>query len=444
MSNSKGLTVVERAKVAIGASEREKELRELVTHSTHITEIKNAAGREQCHGAAMALRTQRTGIRKIGKEARDDATKFSKAVINREDELVAIIEPEEQRLIALRDAWDEAREVEKRAKVEAEQRRIAAIRAKIAEIERRPAQMIGKTSVEIEAALVALEGEPITVNGFAELTGEAEQTRGLSAQCMAELRDRMRAQEIEAQRLAEERAKFERAQAAAAERARHEAAARAEQERKDAEARATREAAERAQREAEDAARREREAREDAERRAAIKAEEQRLAAERAEVARRQAELDRADRERREREATALREMEEASARIERERVERESAENLAARLAAGHTGGRWSVGRGCIVTDEPIPGNVAGRDDVKYYGGHLIAESIFRPADAHLIAAAPALLRIAQAISDLNYDSRISLPMDVCADLDRAIEAATCAKPDSNVVRIGKEKIVA
>ncbi|HEP6279877.1 TPA: hypothetical protein VDA67_006478, partial [Burkholderia vietnamiensis] len=46
------LTVVERAAVALTSSERETSLRELVAKSTDMVEIKNAAARDQVHGAA--------------------------------------------------------------------------------------------------------------------------------------------------------------------------------------------------------------------------------------------------------------------------------------------------------------------------------------------------------------------------------------------------------
>jgi len=61
---------------------------------------------------------------------------------------------------------------------------------------------------------------------------------------------------------------------------------------------------------------------------------------------------------------------------------------------AAKHTPGPWRVSSspyGAVVCDTPIGGH--GHDDVKHYGGHLIAESIHRDADMALIAAAPQLL---------------------------------------------------
>lgn len=298
-NESTELTVIERAALALGTSERETQLALLVSESSTIVAIKNNAGRDQCHSAAMKLRTTRVEIEKAGKAAREDATAFSKAVIAEEKRLVAITGPEEERLLVLRDAWDEAREAERREKVEAEARRIAGIRAKIDEIRACVSIAVGKSSAEIEGAIIALVDEKIDTDGFAEMTGDAEQARGETLDKLRAMYDAALAQEAEARRVAEERAELERQRAAleaeqkriAAERAeqeRRDAAARAEQERKDAEARAAREAEERTRRDAEEAARREALAKADAIMRTEREAHDQRMAAERAELQLRQ------------------------------------------------------------------------------------------------------------------------------------------------------------
>jgi hypothetical protein len=398
MTTTTELTVVERAAVALASTERETSLRDLVAKSTDLVEVKNAAARDQVHSAAMTLRTARTDIQKAGKAARDDA----KAVISEENRLIEIVEPEEKRLLGLRDAWDEAREAEKRAKLEAEQRRVAAIREHIDDIRAIAVRMVSCASYVIAAEIEDLEALGITLDRFAELTGEAEAVRGATLDKLRELHAAAVAQEAEQKRLAAEREALERQRAELAEQQRQEAEARAARERDEAAARAEQERIDRERREAEEAARRAQQEREDEARRAAIAAEEQRLAAERAEMARRQEELDRAEREQREREEAAAREAAEAAAQAERDRVARERAENRAAMLAPGHTGGTWSIGKtgGCIVTTAEIAGCPgSGHNDAEYYGGNLICESVYRPADAHLIAAAPALLAALQAM---------------------------------------------
>jgi hypothetical protein len=106
---------------------------------------------------------------------------------------------------------------------------------------------------------------------------------------------------------------------------------------------------------------------------------------------RRQAELDRAEREARAREEAALREMAEAEAKAERDRVERDRAENLAARNAPEITGGEWFMRGTEILTTVKIAGCAGtGHNDSRYYEeGALLAESVWRPADAHVMAAA-------------------------------------------------------
>lgn len=401
------LTVIERAAIALSTSERETELRALVTKSNDIVEIKNSAGRDQCHAAAMLLRTARTSIRKVGKDARDDATKFSKAVIAEEDRLVALIEPEETRLLGMRDAWDEAREAEKRAKLEAEQRRVAAIREHIDDIRSFAQRAVGAPSASIAMWIEELQELGITLDRFAELTGEAEAMRGMTLDKLRELHAASVAQEAEAARLAAEREELERQRTELAAQREREEAERAERERVEAAARAEQERIDRERREAEEAERRAHQEREDAERRAAIAAEEKRLAEQQAEMARRQAELDRAEREQREREEAAAQEAAEAAAQAERDRVARQRAENRTAMLAPEPTGGNWTAKSGCVVTDVPIPGCVGGGfDDVEHYGGYLIAESIYRPADGYVLAAAREMLETLQAVSEWLYDT--------------------------------------
>lgn len=64
--------------------------------------------------ARAELRSTRTAITKRGKELRDDALAFQRAVIATERDLVAIIEPEEDRLATLIEAATEMREREAR------------------------------------------------------------------------------------------------------------------------------------------------------------------------------------------------------------------------------------------------------------------------------------------------------------------------------------------
>ena len=132
------LTIVERAAVALNSSSAEAHLTALARGTQHIVEVTNKAGREECHSAAMTALKARTAVITAGLDARADATAFGKAVIAEEARLVAIIEPEERRLKALRDAWDNE---QKRIKDEAkrvELERVEGIMARIQSIRDRP------------------------------------------------------------------------------------------------------------------------------------------------------------------------------------------------------------------------------------------------------------------------------------------------------------------
>ncbi len=74
-------------------------------------DVKNA---EQVHDVRIELRDARISITKRGKELREGALKFQKEVIKREGELVAIIEPEEERLKAIDEENKLREEMEKR------------------------------------------------------------------------------------------------------------------------------------------------------------------------------------------------------------------------------------------------------------------------------------------------------------------------------------------
>lgn len=61
-------------------------------------------------------------------------------------------------------------------------------------------------------------------------------------------------------------------------------------------------------------------------------------------------------------------------------------------------TFGNWRPGTtgGCIVSDAPADGHDLreNEDSLRYYGGHLVAESIASSAALHVMTAAPALYR--------------------------------------------------
>lgn len=281
------LAPIERAALALESSKTEQHLKTLATKHASITVVKDKAGREQAHGAYMEVMRARTAVDKAAKDAREDATKFSKAVIAEAARLVAIVEPEEARLKEARDAWDaeQARikaeaEAKERARVLAMTERIAAIKSYV---------MLAnncRTSERVAELQTKLAG--VDLLDFEEFTDEAAMAHANATSHLHTVFADRQAQEAEAACLKAEREELERQRDEAAAKAK----AQAEADRADLERRREELARERAAAEAEakrvaDEARAQAEAAE-----AKAKAASDALAAERAKLERMRAELE--------------------------------------------------------------------------------------------------------------------------------------------------------
>lgn len=335
--------VAERAAQALASTKTEEHLKALATKHKTITVIKDKAGREQAHNAAMELLKARTEIQRISKAARDDATKFSKAVIAEENRLIAITEAEEKRLFAVRDTWDAEQERIRREKAEAEQRRVDRIRAAIDSIRAIPGNLLSAKSADLTAAIENLREIEID-DSYEEFMPHAEQAKTDSLQKLAELRTAADAREAEAARMAAERAELERV---AAEQAAHAAElSRQVRELQEANARAAAEVAAAAQRAIDEAnAKSKREAEQ---REVFLRQQQDAFATEKAEA---QAKLDEqqrvldeqkaaiakelADKAAAEAAAKAKREAEEAAARRAKEEADRKAREDEALSFAS-------------------------------------------------------------------------------------------------------------
>lgn len=173
-AEQKALTLPQRAAVALGEAANMAKLRELAAQSAGILAVTNPDGREEAHRAGMVLRTTRTNITNTGKAAREDAVAFGKAVIAMEKDLIAIIEPEETRVLALRDAFDEKLAAEKAAKIAAERARTDAIQADIQAIRDTPNKMVLKGSADLAAAIEAMRAIEVSAERFAEFIEAAQ------------------------------------------------------------------------------------------------------------------------------------------------------------------------------------------------------------------------------------------------------------------------------
>lgn len=131
--------VEQRAALALKSTKTEQDINALVAQLKTVTVVNSPAGRDQAHALAMTAVRMRTDVAKTGKAARDDATKFSKAVIAEEQRLIALVEPEETRVKGLRDDWDKAEAARKEAEAQRERNRIAGHQAVIDQIKGYPA-----------------------------------------------------------------------------------------------------------------------------------------------------------------------------------------------------------------------------------------------------------------------------------------------------------------
>ncbi len=97
------------------------------------------------------------------------------------------------------------------------------------------------------------------------------------------------------------------------------------------------------------------------------------------------------------------------------------------------HTPGPWRVGKsfGSVVSDAPVPG-INGSDDVEYYGGHLVAESV-APNNARLIAESPRMLSVLQKLCAMQEDGDVASwveEWDEARAVIAEVSKATGAKP--------------
>jgi hypothetical protein len=217
----------ERAAIALNTEKTEAALREAVAKHKPLTEIKNKAGRDQVHGAAMELMRLRTGLVATSKQVREDAVAFTKAVSSEEARLVAIVEPEEKRLKALRDKWDEEEKARKAEAERVERLRKEAIAERINDIKAhralakdcRTAAMVKNL---IDSLTARWEGYDVKAL-FEEFAQEATIAYRITVDAMQATMGEKQAAEEEAERVrqaqreAEERIAAERARAEAAE-----------------------------------------------------------------------------------------------------------------------------------------------------------------------------------------------------------------------------------
>lgn len=223
------LPPADRALIVLNSPKTEAELRAIVAESQTVTEVKDKTDRDLSHSLGMRLKKARTTIEKTGKAARDDANAFAKAVVAEEKRLIAITEPEETRVLGLRDEFDRRIEAEKQAKAARE----AEIKEKIAGIRNLPLVLAHAPADEIAAEKEALEGFTHPEDVFGEFTDDCKAALTEAIAALADLHEKAVAREQAAAALAAEQARLdEERRQLEAERAAYEAEKRAFEARK--------------------------------------------------------------------------------------------------------------------------------------------------------------------------------------------------------------------
>ena len=195
-------TPEQRACEVLESSATEQYLRSLSEQYTSITEVKDKAGRTQAHQAAMTLMQARLSVERAADEALTDAKKFITSVKSECSRLVAIVQPEEKRLKAVRDVWDAEREAEAAAK----RAYVEAMRVRITEVRNMGQQaMQCETTADVIAIIQAIQA--VDVASFSEFEADAvyacEDAYEVSVAAHARLLNaEQKAEEIEAERQA--------------------------------------------------------------------------------------------------------------------------------------------------------------------------------------------------------------------------------------------------
>ena len=191
------LTIIERAVSALNVNE--VALRKIVAESAEIIAVTNPAGNTQAQNARMKLKSTRVNIEKIGKTAREDATAFCRAVIAKSAEYTGILEPEENRLHELQQAYAARILAERQAKIDAENERVKMVNQALDSLR---AQLdFGDTSTDISIKLQKIQAIEITDDIFAEEILQAQQIKSASIAMLENALKKIQAEE----KLAEDR-----------------------------------------------------------------------------------------------------------------------------------------------------------------------------------------------------------------------------------------------
>lgn len=198
----KEIAVTDRARSALESTATEQALAALSAKHSDLISIKSSADLRLAKSALSEFRSTRISIEKAGKDARDDANAFAKAVIAEQRRLIDIIHPEEKRIRRLRGEYEAEAACIKAEAERIENERVDLIRKKIAAFSDAVFDAAGAPSQDIERALGGLREIEIG-DDFAEFKDEAATELAKAKRRLEELHD-------EAEALAGRRAEQER------------------------------------------------------------------------------------------------------------------------------------------------------------------------------------------------------------------------------------------
>lgn len=218
-------------------------------HAGVVYPVNTPKGLAAAKAARAELRDLRVALEKTRKVIKEPALRRSQQIDTEARRITAALSELEDPIDAQIKAEEQRKEDERRAREQAEQQRIATIRARIAGFNEEAGRCIGQPSVVIRTKLERLQGAELTEALYNELLPEAQEAHALAVAAVAEHLDRQTKHEAEQAQIAAERAELEKLREEAAARDRAEAERRAEQERRDREKRDEEERAQAAERE---------------------------------------------------------------------------------------------------------------------------------------------------------------------------------------------------
>ena len=191
-------------------------LEELRERFAVVPEINNKKDYEVVRGALSEVRGLRTGVEKQRQVLKSDALAWGKKVDAEAKRITGVLEGIEAPFKAVKAKYDEAKEVERQAKLKAEEKRKDAITARINDIRKAPLLCEGMSPDDIMGEIDKLDALDIEAEGFEEFAEEAAEATTEAVNVLKSLHvnavlrvQKEATQKKEEERLAKEREAFE-------------------------------------------------------------------------------------------------------------------------------------------------------------------------------------------------------------------------------------------